>query len=127
MFEIKHIDHVALLVKDLDFSVKWYREVLGLERYYEGAWDGVPTMLGKGNTCIALFKTSSNNPNPAPDNNTIKMLHLAFKSDRENFMKARDELKEKGIDFTFQDHEIAHSLYFKDPDGHLIEITTYEI
>jgi len=37
------------------------------------------------------------------------------------------ELKKHGIKFEFQDHEIAHSIYFRDPDGHQLEITTYDL
>ena len=37
------------------------------------------------------------------------------------------ELEKRGIKFEFQDHEIAHSIYFRDPDGHQLEITTYEV
>ena len=33
----------------------------------------------------------------------------------------------KDIEFEFQDHKIVHSLYFYDPDGNLIELTTYEL
>jgi catechol-2,3-dioxygenase len=36
-------------------------------------------------------------------------------------------LKKRAIPFEFQDHEISHSIYFRDPDGHRIEITTYEL
>jgi len=55
------------------------------------------------------------------------MLHLAFRADRKNFLAAQRELKERGIKFEFQDHEISHSIYFHDPDGHELEITTYEL
>src|SRR5580704_7154822 len=53
--ELEGIDHVALGVRDIERSVKWYIEVLGFERLHEGVWDGVPTFIGKGNTGIALF------------------------------------------------------------------------
>ena len=53
--------------------------------------------------------------------------HLAFRAGRNDFRDAQDRLKSLGIEFEFQDHEIAHSIYFKDPDGHEIEITTYEL
>ena len=43
------------------------------------------------------------------------------------FYDAQDELKKRAIPFDFQDHEISHSIYFRDPDGHEIEITTYEL
>ena len=36
------------------------------------------------------------------------------------------ELKRRGIQFEFQDHEISHSIYFRDIDGHQLEITTYQ-
>ena len=55
------------------------------------------------------------------------MLHLAFRANRENFLAAQEELQRHGITFEFQDHEIAHSIYFRDPDGHQLEITTYEV
>ena len=53
------------------------------------------------------------------------MRHLAFRADGENFAKARQELTERGLEVEFQDHGLAHSIYFHDPDGHEIEITTY--
>ena len=55
------------------------------------------------------------------------MLHLAFRADRKNFLVAQGELKKRGIKFEFQDHEIANSIYFYDPDGHQLEITTYDV
>ena len=53
------------------------------------------------------------------------MLHLALRASRKNFLAAQEELKHRGIKFEFSDHEIAHSIYFRDPDGHELEITTY--
>jgi catechol 2,3-dioxygenase-like lactoylglutathione lyase family enzyme len=35
MLHVKHIDHVALTVKDVERSIKWYRDVLGLERRHQ--------------------------------------------------------------------------------------------
>jgi catechol-2,3-dioxygenase len=55
------------------------------------------------------------------------MLHLALRTDRANFLQAQQELKQRGIKFHFQDHEISQSIYFRDPDGHELEITTYEL
>ena len=46
---------------------------------------------------------------------------------RQNFDAARDDLRGPGITFEFQDHGVAHSIYFHDPDGLQLELTTYEI
>jgi catechol 2,3-dioxygenase-like lactoylglutathione lyase family enzyme len=43
------------------------------------------------------------------------------------FERARMELPAKGIAIEFQDHDVAQSIYFKDPDGVLVELTTYEV
>jgi len=140
LFDLERIDHVAITVSDIEKSIGWYKDVLGLEHYYENAWDGVPIMMGKGGTCVALFKVREKNtqPNHPPDPlqrgkrktpgwDAIAMQHLAFRADRKNFEKAQESLKEKEIEFRLVDHEISHSIYFKDPDGHEIEITTYEV
>ena len=123
--QLEGIDHVAMGVRDVERSAKWYTEVLGFEPIQAGMWGGVPTFIGKGDTGIALFPASHE---PKLSNHReIRMLHLAFRADRQNFLGAQRELEKRGIKFEFQDHEISHSIYFRDPDGHQLEITTYEI
>ena len=124
--KLEGLDHIALAVREVDAAADWYVEVLGLERQHEGSWDGVPTFVGKGATGIALFpagaaKASLGKGDPA------RILHFAWRADRENFKRAQRELNERGIGFHFEDHGIAHSIYFRDPDGHELEITTYEV
>ena len=127
MIEHEGIDHVALSVRDVARSVQWYADVLGFERRFEGMWDGIPTFIGKGNTALALFPARETDTRAQPHRDSVAMLHLAFRSDRNNFLKAQKELKERGIKFRFQDHEISRSIYFRDPDGHELEITTYQL
>ncbi|SRR6266516_1878596 len=125
--QLEGIDHVALGVRDIDRSVKWYIEVLGFERLHEGMWNGVPTFIGKGNTGLALFPARPDAKSTPTSHREIRMLHLAFRAKRENFLAAQQELQKRRIKFEFQDHEISHSIYFRDPDGHQLEITTYEL
>jgi catechol 2,3-dioxygenase-like lactoylglutathione lyase family enzyme len=125
--QLEGIDHVALAVRDLERSANWYIEVLGFERRYEGMWNGIPTFIGIGNTAIALFPANSNTRSTSSTRGDIRMLHLAFRANRDGFRVAQEELKRRGIKFEFQDHEISHSIYFRDPDGHPLEITTYEL
>jgi len=127
MFELEGIDHVALSVGEVERSAQWYIEVLGFERRHEGMWSGVPTFIGKGTTAIALFPARPRNSKTAARKGKIDMLHLAFRANRKSFLAAQEELKRRGIKFHFQDHEICHSIYFRDPDGHELEITTYEL
>jgi catechol 2,3-dioxygenase-like lactoylglutathione lyase family enzyme len=125
--ELEGIDHVALGVRTIKQSATWYIEVLGFEQLYENMWDGVPVFIGKGNTAIALFPAKPDATPPSSSHRELRMLHLAFRANRENFLAAQRELKNRGIEFEFQDHEISHSIYFRDPDGHALEITTYEL
>src|SRR4029077_20833200 len=125
--QLEGIDHVAMGVRDVERSAKWYTEVLGFERLHEGVWGGVPTFVGKGNTGLALFPAISNEKSTPSSQRGLRILHLAFRASRENFLAAQRELEERGIKFEFQDHEISHSIYFCDPDGHALEITTYDL
>ena len=125
--ELEGIDHVALTVRDVEEAAKWYADVLGFERRYEGMWDGIPTFIGKGNTAIALFPARDGDSKSSAHTGKIRMLHLAFRANHDGFLAAQEELKRRGIKFEFQDHEISHSIYFHDPDGHELEITTYDL
>ena len=127
MFSLKQIDHVAITVKDMEQSEKWYREVLGGKRCYEGHWEGPPVFVEIGGSSIALFPCESDVTINHTHHKAIAIQHFAFNTDVINFKKAQEELRQKKIDFHFSDHEISHSIYFNDPDGHEIEITTYDI
>ena len=128
MFTLQQIDHVALAVADLETSIVWYQEVLGLERRYEDAWGDYPAMLCAGSTCVALFalrpaESSARTSGSAQPT----MRHLAFRATYADLLEAEKSLQERGIPFEFQNHGIAHSIYFDDPDGHQLEITTYDL
>ncbi|HEV2096610.1 MAG TPA: VOC family protein [Chthoniobacterales bacterium] len=124
MFELDGLDHVALTVRDVERAAAWYVEVLGFERRFPGMWDGVPTFVGLGLTAIALFPTKDN---VSRQRRGAMIEHVALRASRQNFAAAQARLQSRGAAFEFQDHEISHSIYFQDPDGNQLEITTYEV
>ena len=124
--DLQSIDHVAVSVRDVDESAQWYCEVLGFERQHDHVWHGFPVFVGKGDAAVALFPLRDGE-NPKRATAGARVLHFAFRANRSNFLAAQQELKDREIPFDFQDHHISHSIYFADPDGHKIEITTYEL
>src|SRR5580704_19386259 len=102
MFALEGIDHIALAVKDVERSVAWYKDVLGLERRYQDAWGSYPAVVGTGTTSIALFPVDGAEPKPSPGRDVLAMRHFAFRTDRANFDLARRELSQRHISFESQ-------------------------
>ena len=127
MIELEGLDHVALAVRDVKGSARWYIDVLGFEHRFKGMWNGVPVWLVREKMALALFPKSGGDGEAIDPVKTGAIRHLAWRATRKNFVAAQEELRRRGISFHFQDHEISHSIYFKDPDGIQLEITTYEI
>ena len=115
---VQGLDHVALGVGDQQASERWYRDVLGLEREYADEWGDTPVAVMSSGSGLALFRS-------APGRDLIR--HIAFRVDRANFEAAQEHLRELGISFEMQDHGVSHSIYFQDPDGVELELTTYEV
>ena len=118
---------MAVGVEDVERSQRFYEHVLGLERTHE-EWD-VPVVMSASGTGLALFPKELH-PSSTPDGTeppAVRVLHIAFRLDREGFDSARERLPEMGVAVRFADHGISHSVYLHDPDGHQIELTTYEV
>lgn len=120
------MDHVALFVRDQARSLAWYRDVLGLERRHEDVWADDPIVMAAGETGIALFPASAEAKDALPERAPRRFAHVAFRVGARMLAQAREELRARGVPFEEQDHRIARSIYLDDPDGHQIEITTYE-
>jgi catechol 2,3-dioxygenase-like lactoylglutathione lyase family enzyme len=118
-FRVQGLDHVALAVGDQQASERWYRDVLGLGREHAEAWGDTPIALMAEGSGLALFRAGGERP--------AGLRHIAFRVDRENFDRAQEDLRGRGIAFEFQDHGVSHSIYFEDPEGLQLELTTYEV
>jgi catechol 2,3-dioxygenase-like lactoylglutathione lyase family enzyme len=116
--KLGRLDHVSLNVSDRARSIDWYRETLGLEQRNDPSGDDEPVFMGDFGSCIALFQAQVVSPERAEE--STGMRHLCFLVDDVHAWRGR-----LGELARFEDHGNAHSLYFRDPDGHVVELTTY--
>jgi catechol 2,3-dioxygenase-like lactoylglutathione lyase family enzyme len=119
---VERLDHVSLNVSDRPRSIAWYRDVLGLEQKNEPTDDAEPVFMGDFGFCVGLFQAQS----PAAERpaESAGLRHVAF-TVAGGLEGAEARLREHGVDFRFEDHGNAHSLYLRDPDGHVLELTVY--
>lgn len=125
------IDHVELFVPDRHEAAAWYARVLGfeiVEEHLDWAEDGRgPLMISNdgGTTMIALFQGP-----PQGDEPVRGLRRLAFRvcgAHFAAFVRGSGAWRAEplgGADV--QDHGKAVSVYFTDPYGTPLEVTTYE-
>jgi catechol 2,3-dioxygenase-like lactoylglutathione lyase family enzyme len=123
--DLEALDHVAVIVRDLEASTRFYTEVLGLRRIHAEVWSEYPVALVAGSSAsrVALFPAGAEGVPEERDAN----VHFAFRTSPAGYEKAKSELHARGIAFEEWDHDVAMAVYFRDPDGHQIEIATYEV
>ena len=122
---IKGIDHVAIVVWNMDRSIKFYNEVLGLRIHHDGRKEGgsKKSFLGnKSETLVALTEVE----NRGKEGNRIVegVAHIAFRV--EDVEKASKLLKERGVEFIEEKlgkDGKRKSYHFLDPDG--LELEKY--
>ena len=122
-FRLDRLDHVSLNVSDRAASIAWYRDVLGLEQRNEPRQDDWPVFMGEFGRCIALFQAEVESPARAKESSGLR--HIAFMVSREDLERAREHLTARGVVFRSEDHGNALSIYVPDPDGNVVELTTY--
>jgi catechol 2,3-dioxygenase-like lactoylglutathione lyase family enzyme len=82
-----------------------------------------PAVLEANGSGVALFPLDEGDPPPPPD----PLRHVAFRTSRQGLDAAKAELRVRGVEFEERNYGVAWSIYMPDPDGLLVEITTYEV
>ena len=120
--KITQLNHVALHVTDLEASVRFYRDVLGLPVIprpafdFSGAWFGVG--CGGGRQEIHLICR----PAKEAPYNTPRERHFAMRVD--DAAAAAERLREAGVPFSGPSRrpDAALQVFLRDPDGHVVEL-----
>jgi catechol 2,3-dioxygenase len=130
------VDHVELFVPDRYRAAAWYERVLGLEivaEYESWAADPRgPLMISNdgGSTKLALFEGPVAQPGASGG-----FRRVAFRTDTQGFreflrravaLRLTDATGRPVTADTVVDHQQAFSVYFVDPYGHRLEVTTYD-
>jgi catechol 2,3-dioxygenase-like lactoylglutathione lyase family enzyme len=132
-FAVAGVDHVELFVADWEDAAEWYERVLGLTPNASfGEWSATgtgPLMLAVDDTTkLALFERET-----ATRGEAVSPRRVAFGIDATGFLAFLDRLGT--LDLTDRDgdpvsaddvvdHDLSYSLYFTDPDGNPLELTT---
>ncbi len=124
-FALGKISHVVLKVADLERSVAFYTQVLGLrvsDAYPETMMPGRMVFMRCNNDHhgIALVGGASQ------DARAEELHHFAFEVDTiDEVFRAREHLERHGVPISFEGRRRAGqqiAVEFKDPDGHNLEI-----
>ena len=134
--KITELDHIVLNVTDIERSLAFYTQVLGLrgeriQEFKEGKV-GFPSVRINEDTIIDLFPVKGSGVvQESEDKKERNLNHFCFVTDKEDFSGLIDYLKGHGV--SIQQGPIsrwgargrAMSVYFLDPDGNEIEIRCY--
>jgi len=121
---IERIAHVVLFVKDPEVSAKWYSDILGMDisaRAGDGPYKGgVFLSFGVSDHDIALFKAEDG----APKGKEFEHIGLRLVSRNLDELRGHyDFFRRHNVEIVeILDHGVSTGIYFKDPDGHMLEI-----
>jgi len=134
---IKGLYHFAFPCRDAEETRRFYEDLLGLPLVHCMRSDAVPSSgekrpyahiffeMGDG-SYVAFFDLGSGE-RPAPSPNTPDWVqHLALEvASIDDVLKHKNNLEAAGVEVRgLVDHEFVKSIYFFDPNGLRVEITT---
>jgi catechol 2,3-dioxygenase len=120
----ERIGHVVLKVRDLERTKKFYAEVMGLEvmKVEPSIKMAFFASNGRDHHEIAAIEIDGNIPDSQARG--VGLSHLAFRlRDEAHLRAAYTDLKEHEVKIiSAVNHGVTKSIYFRDPDGHLLEV-----
>ena len=126
--ETRGVDHLALICSDVEQTIEFYTDVVGMTlnkvvpNRDEPSSTHIFLDMGGGNF-LAFFDFPKKGPAKTV-RGVGSMHHLAMKAGAQQYAKAVRRLKERGVDHDIHGDETKGAVYFRDPDGILLEITT---
>lgn len=118
------LGHVVYYVRNLDASIKFYHEVVGLQISGK-IFNHRAALLTGGRTHHELLLIEVGEADGPQHGKRIGLYHVGWKigESLETLRQARDRLLENGYVIDGQsDHTISQSLYLRDPDGNEVEL-----
>jgi catechol-2,3-dioxygenase len=121
--KVRRLNHAVLRVRDLDVSLAFYHDVLGLEEIAR-AGNMMAFMRAPGSENHHELGLARVGPNaPAPNERGVGLYHLAWEVDEiESLREARDAFQRYGTISGMSDHGSTKSVYGYDPDGNELEV-----
>ena len=129
--QVEAIDHVTLVVKDLDESRKFYLDLLGMQEVPRPNFDFKGAWFQAGNTLIHLIlqhdRTGAAGHFSPEQTRSTRTHHLAFRVADAN--AAWEKLQASGIPLDIVSPpkfrpDGAVQIFLADPDQHVVEITS---
>lgn len=119
---IRAIDYTVIFVRDMIAMRRFYEDVLALSLLRELSSNWIEYGLGSNTLALARpSRTATDAPVPAG----TAALQLAFKVSAAEIDQCADELVRRGVALLSPptDQSFGHrTLFFRDPDGNLLEI-----
>lgn len=124
--QVKHIDHVTLVVEDLEASQRFYCDLLGMENVPRPSFSFAGRWFQAGPTQIHLILATeqsglSGNLEPAERRST-RSHHLAFEVEDARAAAAELEGKVNFVSPPKERPDGAVQAFVLDPDGHIVEL-----
>lgn len=145
---IKEVAHIGITISDMDKSIDFYKNVLGLSLKGEMIMEGRETdkLFGEENTKVRVAYLNGSDEIIAPPIELLEFVSSKARLDKsdlhktsiseicfkvEDIEKTYVRLKKEGVkfisepqafDFTPQGFGKSKAVYFKDPDGIILEL-----